>query len=199
MFPSTDWSSLQGALGVPLPASTQWDIVEKAATPAHPAYKELIRQAAQGEIIHNDDTTMKILADVNEGEERAPSPRGCSPSPARRRSPFSLPAGHAGENLADLLAERHEGLDLPIQMCDALSRNEPKEFATFLANCLAHARRNFVDVAESFPEECRHVIELFAKVYEHDAKAKKRRCRPRRGLSTIRRKAVRLWRTSVNG
>ena len=44
--------------------------MEKTATPAHPAYKELIRQAAQGKIIHNDDTTMKILAHVNEGERK---------------------------------------------------------------------------------------------------------------------------------
>jgi hypothetical protein len=57
-------------------------------------------------------------------------------------------------------------------MCDALSRNVPKEFATLLANCLAHARRNFVDVTDSFPEECRHVIEILAEVYEHDARSK---------------------------
>jgi len=36
---------LQESMGVPLPASTQWDIVERTARPAHPAYKELIRQA----------------------------------------------------------------------------------------------------------------------------------------------------------
>jgi len=57
-------------------------------------------------------------------------------------------------------------------MADALSRNAPKEFVTALANCLSHARRNFVDVAEGFPEECRHVIELLAKVYEYDASTK---------------------------
>ena len=60
-------------------------------------------------------------------------------------------------------------------MCDALSRNEPKEFVTLLANCLSHGRRNFVDVAESFPEECRHVIELLAKVYKNDANGKRKK------------------------
>jgi len=53
---------LHESLGVPLPASTQWEIVEKAADKIHPVYSELVRQAAQGELLHSDDTTMKILA-----------------------------------------------------------------------------------------------------------------------------------------
>ncbi len=164
---------LQGALGVPLPASTQWDVVERAAMPAHPAYKELVRQAAQGEIIHVDDTTMKILANANDGERKGTFTTGMlSLIGDKKIALFFTGRKHAGENMADLLAERHEGLDLPIQMCDALSRNEPKKFPTVLANCLAHARRNFIDVAENFPEECRHAISLLAKVYEHDAKTK---------------------------
>ncbi len=171
--PFSRLEQLEDALGIPLPASTQWDIVEKIAMPAHPTYKELIRQAAQGELIHNDDTTMKILADVNEGERKGTFTTGVlSVAGKRKIALFFTGHRHAGENLADLLAKRHKDLDPPIQMADALSRNVPKEFATLLANCLAHARRNFVDVAESFPEECRHVIKILAKVYEHDARAK---------------------------
>ncbi|MGA2183966.1 MAG: hypothetical protein ABSH47_13130 [Bryobacteraceae bacterium] len=33
---------------------------------------------------------------------------------------------HAGENLADVLRQRAVGLEAPIQMCDALSRNLPR-------------------------------------------------------------------------
>ena len=85
---------------------------------------------------------------------------------------------HAGENLEELLKDRASGLSPPIQMCDALSRNVPKERKTILANCLAHARRQFVDIVEAFPEECRYVIELFAKVYYHDALACEHRLDP---------------------
>ena len=49
---------------------------------------------------------------------------------------------HAGENMAKILAKRSDELSPPIQMCDGLSRNIPKEFETILANCLAHARSN---------------------------------------------------------
>jgi len=50
---------------------------------------------------------------------------------------------HAGENLKDVLAQRAADLALPIQMCDALSRNLPAELETIVANCLAHGRRRF--------------------------------------------------------
>lgn len=175
---------LQGALGVPLPASTQWDVVEEAAMPAHPAYKELVRQAAQGEIIHVDDTTMKILANANDGERKGTFTTGMlSLAGERTIALFFTGRKHAGENMADLLAKREEGLDLPIQMADALSRNAPKEATAIHGNCLTHARRNFVDVAESFPEECRHVIRLLAKVYENDAKTKEEKMTPEERLT----------------
>ncbi len=43
------------------PASTQWDIVQAQARHLEPVYGELLRQAAQGDVVYNDDTTMKIL------------------------------------------------------------------------------------------------------------------------------------------
>jgi hypothetical protein len=52
---------LESQLGIPLPAATQWEIVEEAAQPLKPARDELIRQAAQGTVVHNDDTGMRVL------------------------------------------------------------------------------------------------------------------------------------------
>ena len=67
-------------------------------------------------------------------------------------------------------------------MCDALSRNLPAELQTLLANCLAHGRRKFVDVAGSFPEECLHVLEILKDVYANDAIARERRMSPEERL-----------------
>ena len=48
-LPFNRLEGLQGDLGVPLPASTQWDVVEAVAGNLAPgAPNELIRQAAQG-------------------------------------------------------------------------------------------------------------------------------------------------------
>jgi transposase len=55
-LPFNRLEGLQGDLGVPLPASTQWDVVEAVATSLTPVLDELIRQAAQGEVLHNDDS-----------------------------------------------------------------------------------------------------------------------------------------------
>jgi hypothetical protein len=82
---------------------------------------------------------------------------------------------HAGENLSDLLAERKAELERPIQMCDALSRNAPKELQVIIANCIAHARRKFVEVVENWPDECRYVLETLASVYKNDALARERK------------------------
>lgn len=52
---------LQASLGIPLPASTQWDIVRDQAERAKPAWEELLDQAADGDVLFNDDTTVRIL------------------------------------------------------------------------------------------------------------------------------------------
>jgi len=171
--------NLQESLGVPLPASTQWELAENTADQIHPVYREMIRQAAQGEIFHNDDTPMKILANLKNNDPQDPSSRKGSFTPGvlavkeeRRMALFFTGPKHAGENLEKLLEQRAKNLRPPIQMCDALSRNVPQEFETLLAHCLTHARRNFVDLILSFPEECRYVIEALAEVYHHDKTVK---------------------------
>ena len=62
-----------------------------------------------------------------------------------------------------------------IQMCDALTRNVPKlpnGVEILVANCLAHGRRQFVEVVQNFPEECRHVLEMLGEVYRYDMEAR---------------------------
>jgi transposase len=174
-LPFNRLEQLQESMGSPLPASTQWDIVEKAANRIAPVHQELMRQAAQGHVIHNDDTTMKILAMVNsdDDERKGTFTTGMlSVVDDKKIVLFRTGRNHAGENITDLLEQRDPQMDPPVQMCDALSRNTSKEFATLLGNCLAHARRNFIDVADNFPEECSYVIETLAGVYKNDKTAK---------------------------
>jgi transposase len=62
---------LQASLGIPLPPSTQWELVRDRAKHAEPVFEELIQQAAQGEILHNDDTAVKILEMMGERSRQA--------------------------------------------------------------------------------------------------------------------------------
>ena len=60
---------LERNLGIPFPASTQWGIVRDAAETIEAVHTELIRQAAQGEVLHNDDTSATILELSKENKE----------------------------------------------------------------------------------------------------------------------------------
>jgi transposase len=213
-MPFNRMENLQEGLGIPLPASTQWDIVADRAERAEPMFDEVVRQAAQGDVMYNDDTTVKILevmrdrarqaaldeaaaADVADDAEEdvASSVKDVeadrtgmfttgivSTREGRKIALFFSGRQHAGENLEDVLRKRAAGRPPPIQMCDPLSRNLPKELATIVANCLAHGRRQFVDVAASFPEPCRRVLEDLAVVYKNDKLARQGKLSPEERL-----------------
>ncbi len=174
---------LQANLANPLPASTQWDIVNAAAISLAPVFDAFIVMAAQGQIIHNDDTTMKVLAFLKEQDPQS-SRKGIFTTGIlcqcgeHKIALFMTGHQHAGENLTELLEKRNAALAPPIQMCDALSRNVSKEFETILANCLTHARRQFVELIDRFPDDCTHVIEQIGAVYHHDAVAKEQKMTP---------------------
>ena len=175
-MPFNRLEQLQRNLGIPLSASTQWDTLSKHEHAFAPLYQAYIVAAAQGKIVHNDDTTMKVLdlPDLSKSDKGDSDRKGVFTSGIVSIGDDHLIAlfftghQHAGENLADVLKYRASELTAPIQMSDALSRNVPVDFKTLLANCLAHGRRRFTDVFENFPLECQYVLELLAKVYKND-------------------------------
>ena len=190
------WCRLEGleaSLGIPLPASTQCEIVAEVAEGIRPAFEELLRQAAQGEVFYNDDTGMKILALARASPPRVEEEKAASSSKertglfttgivsttrqGRRIALYFTGRNHAGENLARVFVERPKGLAPPIQMSDALSRNVPKlaeKLEILWGNCTAHARRQFVQVTPNFPQECQFVLESLREVYRYDAEAEAR-------------------------
>jgi transposase len=169
---------LEKQLGIPLAAATQWEIVEEVAELIKPARDELIRQAAQGEVLHNDDTGMKVLKMEREpGDKRTGifTSGIVSTTQGWKIALYFTGRQHAGENMADVLKQRSVELGPAIQMCDALSWNAPKlpdGVELLVAHCLAHGRRQIVEVAQNFPSECRHVLERLGEVYRNDAAAR---------------------------
>jgi transposase len=193
-LPFNRLEGLQWNFGIPLPASTQWDIVHNAAKPLSPILKELIRQAALGDIVYNDDTTVRVLdwmglrakqkafkEDTDEIVLNKDGSQRCgmyttgivSTCENWRIALFFTGRRHAGENLMKVLGQRSDALPPPIQMCDPLPHNMPDELQTILSNCLAHGRRQFVDVVDNFPKEVEHVLRALKEVYKNDATARK--------------------------
>jgi transposase len=191
---------LQESVNIPLPASTQWDLVNRSAHHFEPVFIELIREAATGETFYNDDTTMRILELL---KERKKKPHGEKSKGQQRTGTFTTGVistvgerqialfltgqNHAGENLEMVLTKCAPNRGTVIQMSDALSRNEPKNLpeglAIIHANCMAHGRRKYVEIADSFPDQCLHVLVELEKVYKNEGMCRKEKLTPEERLA----------------
>ena len=196
-LPHNRIEKLCGNHGIPMPSSTQWDVVDGAADTLMPVLDELVRLAAQGKVLTIDDTFIRVIelnAELDAAYEavKAKVDAGELPKSALHKQRtgvcttgivstgphgdivlFLTSAKHAGENFNDVLTRRAAELGPPIRMADALSRNFVGDTEALDANCLTHGRRQFVGLAGSFPDEVEYVLEQIGLVYEHDDHAKK--------------------------
>lgn len=163
--------------GVPLPASTQFERVKAMAEAAQPVFVHLETIAANRPVLQSDDTGARILALIQENKTRAPDERtGIFTTGIVARGldsavpPIVLYASgrrHAGENVDRLLRQRTEEAGDVIHMADASSM-APSAPGRIKANCMAHARRRFIEIQGAFPEHCEHVLDAFATIYQND-------------------------------
>jgi hypothetical protein len=191
----------QAMLGVPVPDATQWDQIEVVGNCAYKVFAQMEREAAQGELIFQDDTAARILSLIKENRDlvAAAHAQGLSTTNARtgmHTTALVVKVGehtailyyssrrHAGENLQGLLDKREASLDKPLAMSDALSSNEvANEAAVIRCHCLAHGRRKFSDLEEVFPHECQVVLEVIRQVFDHDEQARKEQLSPEARLA----------------
>lgn len=183
-MPMNRTADLQKMFGVPLALGTQWELIKSCYDEVGAVIEsELVKQAAAGSVLHNDDTHGRVLdlekqirvrqeaAQPGEKTRTGVFTTGVvSITEAGTIALYTTGSQHAGENLQDILDHRPADLPTPIQMCDALSRNEP-ESETIMANCNSHGRREFVDIAVPFPAECEYALETYKLIYKHDAHA----------------------------
>ncbi len=179
-----DW---QRHLETPVPASTQWEVVDEHSSDVMPVFGVLLRLGAQGQILHDDDSFARILAFMGKrraelllrGELEDPERTGLFTTAVvsiTAHGPIAIfftGGQYAGENLADLLEERAAEAGVPLVMSDALERNLPKGHAVDWANCVCHGRRYVVDEARNYPPECKHILDELAKVFKVEAECKK--------------------------
>jgi len=191
----------QAMLGVPVPDATQWDQIEVVGDCAYKVFEQMEQVAAQGELIFQDDTAVRILALLKENRAllAAAQAHGVAAPPERtgmHTTALAVQVGehtailyyssrrHAGENLQGLLEKREAGLETPLAMSDALASNAVAEEARLIrCHCLAHGRRKFSDLTEVFPHECQVVLEVIRQVFEHDAQARQEQLSPSERLA----------------
>jgi transposase len=134
-MPFNRWEGLQANLGIPLPASTQWEIVHAKARRIAAAFEELIRQAAQGDVVYNDDTTVKIL------EMMGRRARDCSAFRANENGTAPLGSEDIGDDSSEAEPSRRSG----IFTSGIVSTREGRKIALFLSG-RKHAGENLADV-----------------------------------------------------
>ena len=168
-------------LNFPLPDATQFELVESVADCVYPVIGVLEMLSANGKLIHNDDTRVKILEVMKDNKNNPDKKRTgmfttCiyAETGANIIALYYSDVKHSGENTGAILKKRNNDLPPIMQMCDALSANAVGEFKRILINCLTHGRRKFTDIEDFFPEECGFVIEKIGLIYKHDKEAKEK-------------------------
>lgn len=108
-------------LGVPIAASTQFEVVAEQFETFKPIGQELVRQAAGAEVAYLDDTSMTILKQMRIHSERTGTfttgiiaTRECL-----QIALFFTGENHSGENMKRVLEHRSPDLPALIQMSDA--------------------------------------------------------------------------------
>jgi hypothetical protein len=175
-------------MGNPVSDTEIWNMTRDVANCIEPVFLELCQLGANSECIHNDDTMARILDLMKENKTQNLERKGIfttgllAKMDDKQIALFFTGRQHAGENLNDLLDMRDEALPIPIQACDALSRNTPRDHSTLQANCNSHARRKFYEIISYWPKECINVVSAFDLVFLNDKLAKKENLSPQARL-----------------
>lgn len=175
--------NLQNYLGVPLPASTQWELMAKQEDVLESLYHAFERDAAQGKGISIDDTKARVLEQIaiNKKCEKKSDKAGCyttgivSAHDDHMSYVFVTDNQTAGKSAAPFLRLRNPDLPTPYLMCDALTANIPENISSdlyILCYCLVHARRQFYELPDGYDDLAEEVMRLIGKIYDNEAVTK---------------------------
>jgi transposase len=148
----------------PLPAGTQWELVEDAANAVLPVYLELQRLAAHADLLFIDDTWNLVL---EAGKKQFTT--GVVAYVGNHWVTLYLTGAEvAGKKVLDLLGQRPAHLPAPMQMSDALAGNFPDPVRVLVLLCWTHARRQFFEIKDFYPQECAPVLDAIRSLYRHE-------------------------------
>jgi hypothetical protein len=177
----------QKLMRLPISDAEMWEWTESVALVLYPIHQALLNLAAKGDVIHNDDTTGKILdlmaenrqAAKNASEHKTTSFRKgiftsalLSKADDHQIAIYMTGRKNSGENMDELLDRRPKDLKRPIQACDGSSQNSVEKHETDVAKCFNHARHNFCELVEVWPNETLAIVEMCNAVFMNDRKTK---------------------------
>ena len=177
--------SINHLLGVPVNASTILDQVEKVSDAGNVIFNHLKKLASDSLSYQLDDTTNRI---IDAGKEMIPDRKTGKPkersgvytsgliaeSDCKKIVLFNTNIGHAGEFIDEILKNRNANAPPPVIMSDALSWNRPSVIKKYhLTLCNAHARREFYDLYDHFPDKVEWLLKKYRLIWENEDKCVK--------------------------
>lgn len=167
----------QAMHGIPLPDSTQYDLIEDLSTKVSCVYAALTTKAANGHLAVYDDTPGRIVENKSKGLTTHTT-AFITMHEEHKIHLFITGTNTAGRNVDAILSERTTDEPLTAMM-DASPNNIPKKLpfkvaARFiLCLCLVHGRRKFFEMFHFFEEQCDFVLDVIGQVFANDAHCKK--------------------------
>jgi transposase len=176
-------AKIQKYLYVPMPPSTQWDLMEELAKQLYPVWLQLLKFAGEAEKFQIDDTTAKVLSLIRENKKLTPERKGMYTTGllakvgAHQIMLYLTGRNHAGENLDNITKDR-TSQSVPHLMSDALASNDIADIKVIRSYCLAHARRKFFDLKSG-----KFIIKQIEQVYKAEAYCKDNKLSPEERLA----------------
>jgi transposase len=175
--------TLQNYLGVPLPASTQWELMAEQEDVLEALYHAFEQDAANGKGIAIDDTKARIMEQIaaNKKATKKSEKKSCyttgivSVHDDHMSYVFVTDDQTAGKSAAPFLRLRNPELPTPYVMCDALTANIPEDISRdlyILCYCLVHARRQFYELPDGYDDLAERVMGLIGKIYDNESQTK---------------------------
>jgi transposase len=175
--------TLQDYLGVPLPSSTQWELMAAQEDVLKSLYHAFEYDAAQGKGIAIDDTKARILEQMakNKKAKKKKDKASCyttgivSAHDDHMTYIFVTDNQTAGKIAAPFLRLRNKELPTPYVMCDALTANIPENISRdlyILCYCLVHAGRQFYELPDGYDDLADKVMGMIGKIYDIEAQTK---------------------------
>jgi len=186
-FPFYRLEKIQKHFYVPMPASTQWDIVSDLARFLRPIWSSMVEVAMEWGNFRIDDTKAKIISLMKENKIGGSKRKGIyttgviAENGVYRINLYLTGRKYAGENLTEILKNRNSPYP-PVVMSDALGTNRVKIMKVLEALCLSHGRRQFVDLEKIFKEESEFVLKMISGVYKVEKECREKYFNPRKRL-----------------
>jgi len=131
---------------IPMSDSTQWDIVNGQAERVEPVWEELVWQAAQGDVVHHDDTGVKILELMGERARQAAleDSGGDTAEDSAEDAAKELPPDRTGMFTSAIVAtgDGRRAQDRVVPQRTPARRGEPKACAAAACGGIAPAHPN---------------------------------------------------------